>query len=338
MTLKNGVHTFFSGLCTSFLQRIKFTGKSTYKSPSIAYSQYESLKERRFYKALHAFKNNMKITSHRSGISVGVPLILFTLMLSFVFVFRVYAENTRLSQQVGNLSLQIKNYTTMSSQQLQLIDSLKSFETDATSKISQYNEEYKTITDKYIDSRLSTSFASRASGDPGQSFITDINELKSLLDGINSLNTTTNTSELKFTEAETRIRTYLDAIPTLFPTNGIITQYFGSRSQPYSYSYIEHSGVDIPAPYGQEIHASATGIVVSAGWDGAGGLAVLIDHLNGIKTYYCHTSSILVSIGQHVDKGEVIALIGSTGNSTGSHLHFEVYLNGSQVDPLDFLQ
>ena len=306
---------------------------------NILHSRLASLKERRLYKAIHACKINMMKTSHRSGISVGVPLILFTLILSFMFIIRVYAENTRLSQQVGRLSLQVENFTSMSSQQLKLIDSLKSFETDATTRISEYNEKYKTIADKYIDSRINSTFSSRATGDPGQSFLTDINELKTLLDGINSLNATTVTGELKFTEAENKIRSYLDYIPTFFPTSGVITQYFGDRSQPYNYSYIAHTGVDIPTSYGMPIYASASGIVTRSGWDnGGGGLAIMVDHLNGMSTYYAHTSSILVTIGQRVEKGEVIGLVGSTGNSTGSHLHFEVRLNGTIVDPLNFLQ
>jgi murein DD-endopeptidase MepM/ murein hydrolase activator NlpD len=331
MRLKNELHKFITGLCTSFLRMIKISGIQISRSA-------RQQKESRLFKALSACGNNMRRTSHHSGISVGVPLILFTLMISFAFVYRVYAENTILTQQISSLTVQVKDYTSLTAQQLALLDNLKSFESDATSKISEYNEKYKTIADRYIDSRLSSSFASRATGDPGQSFITDINELKSLLDGINTLNATTNTGELKFNDAESRIRAFLDGIPTYFPTYGTITQYFGSRSQPHNYSYIEHSGVDIPASYGQEIRAAASGIVVQAAWSGGYGNCVVIDHLNGIKTYYAHCSSILVAVGQHVEKGEVVSLIGSTGNSTGPHLHFEVYLNGTAVDPLNFLQ
>lgn len=98
-----------------------------------------------------------------------------------------------------------------------------------------------------------------------------------------------------------------------------------------------HYGLDMGAPMGSNIYAADDGIVYYAGYCGGYGNLVKIDHGNGMQTYYAHSSKLLVSNGQKVKRGERIALIGSTGNSTGPHLHFEVIINGVRVDPLDFL-
>ena len=83
--------------------------------------------------------------------------------------------------------------------------------------------------------------------------------------------------------------------------------------------------------------AADNGTVIAAGYSGSYGYRVLIDHGNGLRTLYAHCSKLLVSVGQKVNQGETIALVGSTGNSTGAHCHFEVYVNGSRVDPLPYI-
>ena len=99
-----------------------------------------------------------------------------------------------------------------------------------------------------------------------------------------------------------------------------------------------HPGIDLVASIGTPIAASKGGVVISAGWNNGGyGNLVLIDHGGGIVTAYAHQSQILVSAGQFVSQGQIIGLVGSTGNSTGPHLHFEVRVNGQAVDPLGYL-
>lgn len=118
---------------------------------------------------------------------------------------------------------------------------------------------------------------------------------------------------------------------------GNITSYFGYRIHPiYGYSKY-HTGLDIGASSGTSIVAANDGTVYSSGWNGGYGQCVIIDHGGGVMTLYGHCSALYVSSGQSVSRGETIAAVGSTGNSTGPHLHFEVRLNGSYVDPYPYV-
>ena len=118
------------------------------------------------------------------------------------------------------------------------------------------------------------------------------------------------------------------------PVSGIITSRFGNRESIRSSG---HTGLDIAAPYGTSIKAAASGTVTFAGYSGGYGYVVKMSHGNGVETYYGHCSKLYVSAGQKIDAGDVIAAVGSTGNSTGNHLHFEVRVNGSEVNPQNYL-
>lgn len=120
-----------------------------------------------------------------------------------------------------------------------------------------------------------------------------------------------------------------------WPISGRITSYFGGRYIFGSYSY--HSGLDISTSYGAAIRAADGGTVTYAGYKGSYGNLVIITHDNGTQTYYAHNSSLLVSVGDKVYKGQQIAKAGSTGRSTGVHCHFEVRVNGTAVNPLSYL-
>ncbi len=121
------------------------------------------------------------------------------------------------------------------------------------------------------------------------------------------------------------------------PGHGDITSEYGMRLHPVLGYYKLHTGVDIGAPEGASIVAADSGTVISAGWQGGYGNCVIIDHGSGMSTLYAHQSEILVSEGQSVRQGETIGLVGSTGYSTGAHLHFEVRVNGDPVDPMGYL-
>lgn len=121
------------------------------------------------------------------------------------------------------------------------------------------------------------------------------------------------------------------------PSDGFISSTFGWRVHPILGTERFHDGVDFGAEYGSYIRAADDGVVIFAGWYGGYGQTVIVDHGNGLTSLYAHTSEIYVVQGQSVQKGEAIAAVGSTGFSTGPHLHFEVRANGTPVDPMKYL-
>ena len=122
-----------------------------------------------------------------------------------------------------------------------------------------------------------------------------------------------------------------------WPTSGRITSYFGGRKSPGGIGSTNHKGIDIAAPRGTPVYAADGGTVTYAGWMSGYGYTVRIDHGNGYVTYYAHNSSLTTSVGKHVYKGQQIARVGSTGNSTGNHCHFEIRYNGVAKNPLNYL-
>lgn len=118
------------------------------------------------------------------------------------------------------------------------------------------------------------------------------------------------------------------------PISGIITSRFGSSS---SRRVSRHTGLDIAAPSGTKIKAAAGGTVTFSGYKGSYGYLTVVNHGNGVETYYGHCSKLFVTAGQKVKQGEVIAAVGNSGNSTGSHLHLEIRVNGVAYNPQNYL-
>jgi len=129
------------------------------------------------------------------------------------------------------------------------------------------------------------------------------------------------------------------AIPSLKPVRDAkFTSGFGVRSDPFQGRAAMHGGIDIAGPVGTEIFAIADGVVGRSGWAGGYGNLVEVDHGKGILTRYGHMSKRIVEAGTRVKRGQLIGLMGSTGRSTGSHLHYEVRIDGKAVNPIPFMQ
>lgn len=161
------------------------------------------------------------------------------------------------------------------------------------------------------------------------------NQLDQLQSQIPSL-----TERLK--KARSNIETYQEimrATPSIWPTDSKrITSRFGYRQDPFTKRRSYHSGIDIGAPHNDPVYATADGKVIAAGYNPSMGHYVTIDHpASGMQTRYLHLSEILVEKGDHVHKGEHIALVGSTGRSTGPHLHYEIIQNDTLIDPRPFM-
>ena len=119
------------------------------------------------------------------------------------------------------------------------------------------------------------------------------------------------------------------------PVTGNITSRYGAVET--SVRDHAHGGLDIAAPYGTSIKAAAEGTVSYSGWMSGYGYLIIIDHANGVQTYYGHCSKLYASVGDSVEAGDVIAAVGSTGNSTGNHLHLEIRLNGTKINPQTYI-
>ncbi|HHY91964.1 MAG TPA: peptidoglycan DD-metalloendopeptidase family protein [Firmicutes bacterium] len=147
-------------------------------------------------------------------------------------------------------------------------------------------------------------------------------------------------TQARLADLKTRVAQYqhrLEHQPDSWPARGSITSRFGLRRSPFGRSVEFHEGVDISAPYGAPVRAAAAGRVVFAGWKNGYGRFVIIDHGYGFQTAYGHNSKLNVRVGQIVKKGDVIANVGSTGRSTGPHVHYEVIYQGQKRNPLQYL-
>jgi murein DD-endopeptidase MepM/ murein hydrolase activator NlpD len=170
-------------------------------------------------------------------------------------------------------------------------------------------------------------------------------EVSSSLDQLHVLRTSalTGATMVGLTLGLTRNATTADwfkanSAPNLWPVDGQVTASFGERIDPFNGEGAFHSGVDISSAYGSPIVAPADGVVTFTDIMGGYGKAIMIDHGNGISTRYGHLSGFAVTAGQTVHRGDVIGYIGTSGRSTGPHLHYEVRINDTPVNPYKYLR
>ncbi|HPD55733.1 MAG TPA: M23 family metallopeptidase [Smithellaceae bacterium] len=158
---------------------------------------------------------------------------------------------------------------------------------------------------------------------------------------LSAMNEDANYREQSFNELLSFLReqkSILAATPSLWPVRGWVTSEFGMRESPFSSGVEFHNGIDIATRYGKEIIAPADGLVVEASNRAADGNYIKIDHGHGYATLYCHLSKFAVKEGMRVKRGDVIAYVGDTGRSTGSHLHYTVLVNNVSVNPRRYLK
>lgn len=143
--------------------------------------------------------------------------------------------------------------------------------------------------------------------------------------------------EVFIKDLETRFE-YLECVPNLWPASGRLTSGFGNRKSPFGRGIRFHQGIDIANSSGTNILAAGEGIITFSGNQSGYGKTIIINHGNGYKTLYAHNRKLLVTVGDKIKKGQAIGKMGSTGRSTGSHLHFEVHKDGNPIDPLKVLK
>ena len=177
----------------------------------------------------------------------------------------------------------------------------------------------------------------------GQNGLEEVVSQITYINGYETERTVLSYTELQQPVTEQRLRgtkerpTWLPTGSFRWPVSGSLTSRFGGRKSPGGIGSTNHKGIDIANRRGTPIYAADGGTVIYAGWMRGYGYLVQISHGNGVVTYYGHNSSLTVSVGQHVYKGQQIAKMGSTGNSTGNHCHFEIRVNGVAKNPLNYL-
>lgn len=246
---------------------------------------------------------------------VKIPLLLICLFIFFGLAFNVYIFSTAVNtieyyQMKQNLSSIMNKFDELKS----TIISLKNAE-------AEFNRIFSLKSKKEILESINF----HPSGE------INIEELKQHAE--KTINTV---SEIKKFLSEQQ--DIYKSTPLGWPVKGEITSPFGKREHPkYGYEEI-HTGIDVSVPSGTEIRATADGIVVFSGYHGRNGNVVMIKHGYGFTTIYAHNKQNLVNVGQKVKRGDVIALSGNTGSTTGPHLHYEVWKNNSPVNPLSYLK
>ncbi|GIM27544.1 metalloendopeptidase [Clostridium polyendosporum] len=162
------------------------------------------------------------------------------------------------------------------------------------------------------------------------------NQINDMFKQINSSNNS-NSNSNSSSKSNDGGQTVVSESGFIRPSAGAVTCPFGPRIHPVTKKSGFHTGVDLGAPYGSSIKAAKSGVVVRAEFNTAYGNMIIIDHGNGYQTLYAHASQNVASVGQQVTQGQTVAYVGSTGWSTGPHLHFEVRINGNPVNPMNYI-
>lgn len=238
------------------------------------------------------------------------------LLFSFLwFVFNIY---------ILSIAINTVEYYRMKQNFSYVMNKFKELRSTIVS-LKHAEEEFKKILSLKSKKEILESINFNPSGD------IDIEELKKHAEG-----TVNTVSEIKKFLSEQR--DIYKATPAGWPLRGEITSNFGKRNHP-KYGYEEfHTGIDISVPSGTEIKATADGIVVFSGYNGGNGNVVMLKHGYGYTTIYAHNRQNLVKTGQRVKRGDVIAISGNTGSTTGAHLHYEIWQNNKPVNPLSYLK
>jgi murein DD-endopeptidase MepM/ murein hydrolase activator NlpD len=244
---------------------------------------------------------------------------------NYEFVQRIGAQDRRIAAEVQEAKEDAAAERTSTVR-------TKALTTVTVSVISARTEEARALRDRLASRRddvaAARSLKQSALTDLGASRMHDVAQVESLAAESASLAAAIQSAQSSAGSSGTGAPS---ASGFIWPVNGPVVSGFGMRWGRM------HEGIDIAASSGTPVHAAAAGTVIHAGWLGGYGNLVVVDHGNGLSTAYAHASAILVAVGQHVAQGETVSLVGSTGNSTGPHLHFEVRVNGSAVDPLLYL-
>ncbi len=293
-------------------------------------------------------EGSLKEKHYSFSANTSKVLLISTLLGSFVALsgaihylnlFSTVVSNDYLESENKTLRTKLKRYRDKIKKINKNLKTITNFE----KRLKSFANLDKTIltkpyyTEKEIDELKTTIAAPLRPTESLERADADYQKFDAHLDQFQNKSTELKEQLSKLTKLYSDRKMIFHALPTLFPTIGWITSFYGKRKNPVTGRYKLHAGLDIGASYGAPILAAADGIVVYSGYKSAMGKVVQVDHGYGIQTTYAHSQKLLVRSGEAVSKGQTIARVGSTGHSTGPHLHYEVRINGIPVDPYYFL-
>jgi murein DD-endopeptidase MepM/ murein hydrolase activator NlpD len=295
--------------------------------------------------------HTIRINNYRTTLLSATAIMLVSLLMLTGYTLSVVRQNISLKTQyaqdlelIQSQKTQLEDF--IASQTKQLIEksdlvsvaaSAKSVSADA---VDQYKTEYENMVIAYVDKNMETVNKVSRGSSKEKTFKEGLADLRSLIDVIQSAKLSEEDATSKIAKKEVELTSYINALPTYWPVDNSTTIHskFGRRLHPIYKRYINHDGIDIGEKTSPKIYAAAEGKVIEAAWRGGYGNCIIISHGNGFKTVYGHLKSYKVKEGDWVKKGQQIAVMGNTGTSTDTHLHFEVRVNDVPTEPTKYLE
>lgn len=293
----------------------------------------------------------IRINNYRTTLLSITAMMLIALLTLTGYTLSVVKENKVLKvqhqqeielilAQKAKLEDYIANQTNQLIENAELITAASTSKTISENAIQQYQAEYENMVVAYVDNNMGTIQKVSRGSSKEMSFKESLSELRSLIELVKSAKLSEDDTSSKIHKKEAELTNFLNALPTYWPVDNSTTIHsgFGRRLHPIYKYYRQHDGIDIGSKAYPTIYAAGAGKVVEAGRTGGYGNYVVISHGNGFKSLYAHLSSYNVKAGDWVQKGQKIGKMGNTGTSTGTHLHFEIHVNGVPTNPTKYLE
>ncbi|HWB84251.1 MAG TPA: M23 family metallopeptidase [Bryobacteraceae bacterium] len=253
----------------------------------------------------------------------AVYAILALALLGCFSIFGFVASYARMAWKVANYNALRRD-----------ADSLRTRYQNLQKVVSQTNEQLASL--QIYAQEVSVAYGIKQKLDGPSDISAEGKLTPTFAESVRDYNFLRNANSLALQSQEAR-RMHMASRPSIWPVDGRLLGPFGERTDPFSGEGEFHKGVDISAPSGTPVRVTADGIVTEAGMMSGYGRLVMVNHGGGIQTYYAHLSRYYVHEGEEVRRGDIIGLVGTSGRSTGPHLHYEVRLGGAPVNPYRFL-
>lgn len=295
--------------------------------------------------------HTLRISNYRTTLLSATAIMLVALLMLTGYTLSVVKQNVELkalhTEEINAIlseKAKLEDFIANQTQQLiensELITAAASTKTISDEAVNQYKTEYEDMVLAYVDKNMDTIRTVSRGGSKETTFKENLTDLKALIDVVQSAKLAEDDVTSEIAKKETELTSFMNSLPTYWPLDKVvpIDSPFGRRLHPIYKRYMTHEGIDIGSTKNASIYAAGSGKVIEAGWNGGYGKCVIIDHGNGFKTVYGHLNGYHVEAGDWVNKGDKIAAMGNTGNSTSTHLHFEVRVNDVPTDPTKYLE